>query len=230
MSDKVELYLLPGTMCDERLWQRVIDKLDSRYVAHYIDLPLADSIEKIVSQLRAQLPDQPIHLLGFSLGGYIAAQYALTFPERVERLMILANSPAKLPTFEIKMRKLALDIANKHGYGGIFNAKIKQLLAPQHHDSAQIVDLIKAMDKRGGHEKFVSQISGTTHREDLTAQLSALNKPTRFVFGHDDRLVNKARLLGLDASQVDTSVIANCGHMITLEQPDAVVSNIEQFF
>lgn len=230
MASKTNIYLLPGTMCDERLWQSVISMLPSRFDCHCIDLPLEDSIDNIVLRLNDLLPTGPANIVGFSLGGYIAAQYTLRYPSQIEKLMVLANSPAKLPAFEIKMRHSALLIAKNMGYSGVLTAKINQLLAPQNRNNAQIVDLIKAMDKSGGKEKFISQVEGTTQREDLTAPLVTLNKPTRFVFGDKDALVNKDLLSGLDASNIDSSIIANCGHMSPLEQPEKVASQIASFF
>jgi len=216
-------------MCDERLWQPVIDGLDPRFIAHYIDLPLGDSIDDIVQSLAYALPNQPINLVGFSLGGYLAAKFTLRYPNRVNRLMLLANSPTKLPSIEVKMREFTLAVVKKVGYSGVLHAKVKQLLAPENRNNSDIISLIKAMDSSGGSDKFMSQISSTTHREALTQSLVALGIPTKFVFGEHDSLVNKTLLLNVSANHIETSVIKNCGHMSPLEQPQTVISHIDAF-
>jgi len=217
-------------MCDERLWQPVIDRLPPQYIAHYIDLPLGDTIEDIIQKLAQKLPSQPINLIGFSLGGYLATQYSLLYPERITQLMVLANSPSKLPLMEVKLRELALAMANKLGYQGVMSPRINQLLAHRHSNDAELISLIKAMDKSGGHLKFVSQVSSTTYRENLIAQLLAQGIKTSFLFGDQDKLVDQTALLALNADNISTSVIKDCGHMSPLEQPQALVENICQYF
>jgi len=229
-TQKINLYLLPGTMCDERLWQPVIDRLPPQYIAHYIDLPLGDTIEDIIRKLAQQLPSQPINLVGFSLGGYLATQFSLLYPSRVSRLMVLANSPSKLPLMEVKLRELALAMAHKFGYQGVMAPRINQLLAQQHSNDSELVSLIKAMDKSGGHLKFVSQVSSTTYRKNLIAQLLAQDIETYFVFGDQDKLVDQTALLALNANNISASVIKDCGHMSPLEQPQALVKHICQYF
>jgi len=231
MTNKtIDLYLLPGTMCDQRVWQQVIDRLPPHVVCHYVDLPLGENIDDIVSQLANQLPVEGVNLAGFSLGGYVAAHFAISYPARLKQLMILANSPTTLPPFEIKMRQVALLMAKKMGYGGILTAKIKQLLAPSNRAEQHIIDLIKAMDSSGGEQKFISQISATTNREDLTAALTQLNIPLRFVFGDSDCLVNKALLWALNEPGIQTVELTDCGHMSLLEQPSAVTEQLVDFY
>mgnify|MGYP000114916288 CR=1 FL=1 len=230
MTPKTKVYLLPGTMCDERLWQYVTDILPQSFQCHMVDLPLEDSIDNIVLRLNDILPREPVNLVGFSLGGYIAAQYTLQYPDQVRRLMVLANSPAKLPTFEVKMREAALLAAKNAGYGGILRTKINQLLSPQHKNNEQIINVIKAMDDSGGKAKFISQVEATTSRQNLTGPLAALDKPIQFVFGDHDALVNKDLLLNLNAPQINTHIITNCGHMSPLEQPQQVAKHIATFF
>ena len=36
--------------------------------------------------------NQPIDILGLSLGGFIAQEYALTYPDKVDRLILLVSS------------------------------------------------------------------------------------------------------------------------------------------
>jgi len=46
-----------------------------------------------VATLAAQLPDAPVHLVGWSLGGMLAMQLALASPERVAALTLVSTTP-----------------------------------------------------------------------------------------------------------------------------------------
>jgi pimeloyl-ACP methyl ester carboxylesterase len=47
-------------------------------------------------------------LIGFSLGGYIATYFSMLYPERVEKLFVISNSPTSLPLDEINAPVLIL--------------------------------------------------------------------------------------------------------------------------
>ncbi|ATX80893.1 carboxylesterase BioH (pimeloyl-CoA synthesis) [Mariprofundus ferrinatatus] len=53
------------------------------------DIPADRWLDSIV----AQLPEEPVHLVGWSLGGMLAMQVAAAFPERVASLALVATTP-----------------------------------------------------------------------------------------------------------------------------------------
>ena len=90
-----EVYCLPGTMCDQRLWDTTQQALGSHIALRHVAIPSEDSCVNGRSP-RAVLPTTPINLLGFSMGGYIACAFALAYPERINRLMVLSNTASGL--------------------------------------------------------------------------------------------------------------------------------------
>lgn len=66
--------------------------------AHYLCLPghagAADAkAENWLDILHAQLPQQATSIIGWSLGGQLAMQLALKFPEQVNALLLIATTP-----------------------------------------------------------------------------------------------------------------------------------------
>ena len=86
------LYLLPGTMCDERLWQPMIIALERLGVNdvdfHFLTITQQPTIDDILDDIKQQLPDEKVTLLGFSLGGYLASAFLLKYPQLIKQLLL----------------------------------------------------------------------------------------------------------------------------------------------
>ena len=95
-----DLVLIHGWGMNTGVWQDVIPQLSQHYCVHWCDLPgygdnatiVAPSLTDIVNVLLAQAPAHAVWL-GWSLGGIIASQVALTAPQRVTQLITVASSP-----------------------------------------------------------------------------------------------------------------------------------------
>ena len=99
-SGNCHLVLLHGWGLNAEVWRCIDEELSSHFTLHLVDLPgfgrsrgfgalsLADMAEAVLQQA----PDKAIWL-GWSLGGLVASQIALTHPERVQALVTVASSP-----------------------------------------------------------------------------------------------------------------------------------------
>src|SRR3954470_23996268 len=97
------LLLLHGLGCDHTSWDPVIDSLSRRYTVIAPDLlghgqsakPRADysvgGYAHGMRELRAVLGVDQVNVIGHSFGGGVAMQFAYQFPERTERLMLVAS-------------------------------------------------------------------------------------------------------------------------------------------
>lgn len=93
------LVLLHGWGCDERSWAPILDQLCTVSDVWSVQLPGFGSndttlhgeayVDAFVSTLAAQLPPR-VALLGWSLGGMLALQFAARYPERCAYVMTLA--------------------------------------------------------------------------------------------------------------------------------------------
>lgn len=228
---QIPLYFLPGTQCDNALWQKVFERLSPRFKAIALAIPRGKDLPSIVEKLHKELPAGQLNLIGFSLGGYVASLFATTYPQQINQLLIIANAPKALPLTEVQTRRQTLDYIKHHGYNGMPKARVRQMLSPVNHQTHEIVDIMLQMDKRGGESMLVSQLSGTTQRADLLGPLNQQPFPTKFVVGEHDNLVNINELKrSLLSDQLSIEQLENCGHMSPLESPQAVAHIIEQYF
>ena len=240
---QIPLYFLPGTQCDQQLWQGVFELLPSRFNPTAIVLPQEKSPLEIVHTLHQQLssiqqPEQSLNLIGFSLGGYLASLYATCYPEQLNKLLIIANAPFSLPTSELKIRNQTLTYIKSHGYKGMPIKRITQLLANSNKDNINIINTITDMDKRCGQVMLKQQLANTSERLNLIPQLINMPFDIQFIIGSEDKLVNVGKLKQELAKSVEEIItrdisldlIDDCGHMIPLENPQAVADHIISFF
>jgi len=90
---RLPLVLVPGLLCDERLWRPQAQRL-----ADLADPVIADVIgegsmsEMARSVLEAAPPAGRFALAGLSMGGYVALEVMRVVPDRVARLALLDTS------------------------------------------------------------------------------------------------------------------------------------------
>ncbi|GHF80060.1 alpha/beta fold hydrolase [Thalassotalea marina] len=224
------VYFLPGTMCDERMWQPMLSSLTVDIDATFLSIPMLNSIEAIVDEVVLQLPNTPINLVGFSLGGYLATALAMRYPERVLNLFVMANMPCALPEAEVKERTRTINWLKTHGYKGIPQKRVLNLLDPSHHLNQGIISLIKQMDADLGGEVLTQQLKATTLRENLFTGLPNLAINKHFCAGESDALVSLSALNNYvqTDSLAKLTVLPNTGHMLPLESPSACAQWLEQ--
>ena len=94
------LVLLHGWGLNAEVWHCVSEELASHFTLHLVDLPgfgrshgyQAMSLDEMAQHVLDAAPQNAIWL-GWSLGGLVASQIALTHPERVQALVTVASSP-----------------------------------------------------------------------------------------------------------------------------------------
>lgn len=94
------LVLLHGWGLNAQVWDCITPQLRSHFTLHLVDLPGygrsggfgALSLEEMAQRVLEKAPERAIWL-GWSLGGLIASQVALSHPDRVQALVTVASSP-----------------------------------------------------------------------------------------------------------------------------------------
>ena len=226
-----DVYCLPGTMCDERLWRWIKPLLHSSIRLHPIVLPVEETLEKMVEGVLRILPPEPSHLIGFSLGGYLLTEIARVDPSRIKSAMLMSNVGNRLPDVEKAQRQQALDWVLKVGYNGLPMNKARQMLWSEHPNEDELLDTIIAMDSALGEKVLIAQLKATLERRDNFEAISMSQAKWLVLAGLADQFVTGERLKQLsELKQVDVNVVAQSGHMLPLEQPKWVANKINGFF
>jgi pimeloyl-ACP methyl ester carboxylesterase len=213
---------LPGTLCDERIFMPCWQFLDIPYQA-YVPLQWADDLEQMLAlgNDRLEYFEEPVHLVGFSLGGYIAALLALAAPQKIASLTLLGSSCQALPAAELTQRKALLAAIKQAKFKGMSDARISAMLHKNNKGDNAIIATVRNMEQDLGMPVLACQMAATSERKNLLSPLAKCQFPVHFVTGEQDYLVS-AELLTLAQQQLPNStskLIADAGHLLPLEQP-----------
>jgi pimeloyl-ACP methyl ester carboxylesterase len=224
-----KIYFLSGTMCNQDLWQFVFPKIE-KYSPEYIDITPATSFEEINAIINSKIVS-PAILIGFSLGGFSALNFATQYPEKVKKLIIIAANAKGLSEDEIKLRKSTIQFLETHQYKGISNTRVKQFLHSVNHQNEVLTSIIKKMDIDLGKDILIKQLKATSKRVDITNKLNKINSPILFISAKEDGLVSYLDVTALKNKITNSLsiVIKNCGHMIPLEKPIEIAGIINNY-
>jgi pimeloyl-ACP methyl ester carboxylesterase len=212
--------LIPGMMCDARMWGG-IDRALGAPVLHHVPAE-DDSIAALAARLLATAPPR-FALAGLSMGGIVAMEVLRQAPGRVERLALLDTNPrAEAPEVQARRgpqvrRALDGDLA------GVLRDDMKpNYLAPGPSRTA-ILDLCMDMALSLGPQVFARQSRALRDRPDQQATLAAFTGPALVLMGAEDRLcpLDRHRLMHTLMPQSRLCILPGAAHLPPLEQPDA---------
>ncbi|MFK0298148.1 alpha/beta fold hydrolase [Brevundimonas sp. NPDC090276] len=214
------LLLIPGFMADATLWDALTDDLAPFGPLVTTDLSRGENIETMAAAILADAPDRFV-AVGFSMGGYVARELARISPERVTALILIATS-ARGDTDElIRQRRSALKAAPK-SFKGLSRPAIASSLHPDLAIDEAMIARVRDMGLRLGGEVFHRQ-SAMARAGDLD-RLGDITQPTLIVAADADRLrgADEAEELHRGIAGSTLVHVAHSGHMIPLEQPQAL--------
>ena len=226
---KEKIYLIPGLMTDNRLWSRIIPLLENDYELVHTSIPHSEDFDEIIDILFNEFKEEKVNVLGFSLGGYIASYFAITYPNRVNRLFTVAATPGNSTEAEIERRKEKFVAIEKEGFVGLSYEKAKSLLENQNDE--ELIKIIQDMFMDLGKESFISQLTSTFYRKDLFEDLINLSIPIWFFYSKNDRLLNQEAIKKLLLDNHNMNIISREGtsHNIPLEVPELLSNEIKKW-
>jgi pimeloyl-ACP methyl ester carboxylesterase len=219
-------------MCDRRLWASTWRILPGRFGTSYV----ATETELTRAGIRRLIADagaaDRLDLIGFSMGGYFALEYALGHPERVASLVMISASAYGLTDAEIAERRKAIGYLEAHDYHGIAQARLAQFVHPSRAHDPVVAGVMREMDRDLGKETLLAQLRETTERVSLGPRLGELAMPVMLVGAEADIFSPPATIRRMEAAirDVRVAIAADTGHMIPLERPEWLAQQIADFY
>lgn len=227
------LVLLHGWGLNAEVWHCISEELASHFTLHLVDLPGfgrsrgfgAMSLDDMARQVLDAAPQNAIWL-GWSLGGLVASQIALSQPERVKALVTVASSPcfsAQEAWPGIKPDVLA---SFQQQLSEDFQRTVERFLALQtmgtetaRQDARTLKQTVLSLPMpevevlNGGLEILKTV--------DLREPLAALAMPHLRIYGYLDGLVPRKVVPLLDAlwPESESQVIAKAAHAPFISHP-----------
>jgi pimeloyl-ACP methyl ester carboxylesterase len=214
------LVLIPGMMCDARLFSPQIDALSGQRVLHLATMNGHDTTAALAAAILADAPPR-FALAGLSMGGIVAMEMLAQAPDRIDRIALLDTNP-RAETETVKARREPQIAAVQAGrLAEVMRDEMKPNYLTNGPDRAAILDLCMDMALALGPEVFVSQSRALQTRTDRQNTLRACTVPALVLCGRDDALCPVERhevMHGLMPGSTLT-IIEDAGHLPTLEQP-----------
>lgn len=161
-------------------------------------------------------------LVGHSIGGMVAQEFAATWPERVRSLVLYASPPVfggRTPAFRDSF--LAARLAPLEaglGMAGVAAALVPGLLGDDPHPAARPAALASmAAIPEAGYRAALATLVGFDRRADL----GRIAVPTLVVFGEADPMAPFPAMHAMASAipEARLGIIANAGHLAHLEKP-----------
>ncbi|MGA3306317.1 MAG: alpha/beta fold hydrolase [Stellaceae bacterium] len=223
MVKKTSLVLLPGLLCDRELWRRQIESLGDVASPWVADVTLDDSMAAMARRVLAAAPPD-FALAGLSMGGYCALEIMRQAPARVTRLALLDTGARADSPEQTARRRGLIELAEKGDFKGVTPRLLPLFLHPDRLRDAELTGRVTAMAHRVGKEAFLRQQKAIMGRIDSRSYLARIACPTLLLCGRQDQLTPPAlheEMVALIPGAL-LEVIEDCGHLSTMERPDAV--------
>ncbi|MES0885380.1 alpha/beta fold hydrolase [Roseibium sp. SCP14] len=219
------LVLLPGMMCDARLYGPQIAAFSGSVPLHLSPITEHETVEALAADILAQTPPR-FALAGLSMGGIIAMEVLRQGPERVERLALLDTNPrAELEEVQ-QRREPQIARVRAGGLREVMRDELKPNYLADGPRRQDVLNLCMDMALDLGPEVFERQSRALQSRPDQQETLISFKGPTLVLMGAEDRLCPRDRhdLMHQLVENSTLEIIDGAGHLPTLEQPDAVNS------
>ncbi|HVC59753.1 MAG TPA: acetoin dehydrogenase dihydrolipoyllysine-residue acetyltransferase subunit [Acetobacteraceae bacterium] len=188
----------------------------------------AEALGQAVEGFLTVLDAGPVHLVGHSMGGAIAASLAARRPDLVRTLTLIAPAglgpeinTAFIDGFvRASRRKDAVEVLQMlvHDPSVVSRAMVEDVLRFKRLDGvAAALDTIARAWFAGGRQTL-----------DLTAEMAALAMPVQVIWGCDDRIIPVAHADNL-APAVQVHVLEAAGHLPHMEKAGEVNRLIRRF-
>jgi pimeloyl-ACP methyl ester carboxylesterase len=184
------------------------------------------SVDYLVEQLHVYLDSfvqtPPYHLVASSLGGKVAVEYAVRYPDQVARLVLLCPSgmgdEEQLPVVE-----------------GVRRNDLRALIDSVFFDRRYVEpDLVKYYQKQFTNRRWrlglMRTIRGTMDH-GVRDRLSQVTQPTLLIAGREDKIVSptQAEIAARDLPQGQFVMLPQCGHAPHMEKAGVVNKLVVRF-
>jgi pimeloyl-ACP methyl ester carboxylesterase len=223
MAETVPVVLIPGLNCSARLYAEQIPVLWRFGPVQVADHTRDDSMDAIASRILAAAPPR-FALAGLSMGGFIALTIMRHAPDRVQKLALLDTSARPETPEQTARRKPQIALAKAGRFAEVPPLQFPVFVHRNRQGDEALRARVRVMAEETGAQAFLRQQQAIMTRPDARPSLPAIKCPTLVLVGDGDELTPPALSQEIAAGVVGSRlvVVADCGHLSTMERPDAV--------
>lgn len=239
-----DIVLLHGWGLNAEVWRYIAQRWASHFRLHLVDLPGygrsrdfgALTLSEMTAAVLAQAPEKAVWV-GWSLGGLVASQAALSAPQRVEALITVASSPC-FAARDDSWPGIRPDVL--HGFqqqlSEDFQHTVERFLALQtlgSESARQDAKLLKSMvlDLPISPVEVLNSGLEILNHQDLRAEMRGLTLPFLRIYGALDGLVPRKIIPLLDVLWPGSQSVKidKASHAPFISHPDAFSAAVLDF-
>ena len=190
-------------------------------------------LEELVADAAALLDALAIptvHFVGLSMGGMIAQGFALSHPDRLDRL-VLCDTSAFMPAEAQPIIQDRIDTARREGLAALVDSTLMRWFTTDYlRRRGPGVDMIQSILQSSPAAGYIG-CTEAIRRLNYLDDLSRIERPTLIVVGEDDpgTPVAAARAIHERISGSRLVILPSASHLCNIEQPQAFNSTLTGF-
>lgn len=147
-------------------------------------------------------------------------------PQRVSALMLVSTSARADTPEQLSSRERQSSLVEAGDFDRLVDLAFPGVVAAQHEDDPVLLGAWRATAGAVGARVFLRQQRAVMGRADARELLPTIDCPTLVVHGADDRLipVDMGAEIARSIPGAELVTIADAGHLLFLEQSDAIAS------
>jgi pimeloyl-ACP methyl ester carboxylesterase len=224
------LVLLPGMMCDARLFHPQIELFSSNRSLMVMELKGKKTMAGLAKSVLERAPER-FALAGLSMGGIVAMEIIRQEPDRVTRLALMDTNPLADPPEKAAQRKSQINRVMAGALRSVMRDEIKPNYLCHASKSHDILNICMDMAQDLGPKVFQDQSSALQNRPDQCNTLQLVNVPSLVLCGENDQLCPVSRHILMhdliNGSRLE--IIPRAGHLPTLEQPELTNRKLKEW-
>ncbi|TRD22019.1 alpha/beta fold hydrolase [Palleronia caenipelagi] len=224
------LVLLPGMMCDARLFGPQIAEFSRDRAVQVAPITGADTVEALAAEILLHAPPR-FALAGLSMGGIVAMEVVRQAPERVAGLALLGTNP-KAEADKIRaLRRPQMERVRQGELVAVMRDEMKPNYLAPGAGREDVLALCMEMAESLGPDVFLRQSQALMDRPDQCDALRAYGGPALVLCGSDDALcpVFRHELMRDLLSRPRLVVIEGAGHLPTLERSKETIAALRDW-
>jgi pimeloyl-ACP methyl ester carboxylesterase len=225
----IPLLLLPGLLCDGRVWQAQVDALAPLTIAVDTYGP-ADSIVGMAKMVLDGAPSF-FNIAGHSMGARVALEIYRLAPERVVGLALISTGVHAVRPDEAEKRRALLALGRSEGVERLLDQWLPPMVHPDLRYAEQPMSFLREMCAAGGVDLYAAQIEAMLKRPALDDLLPNITCPTLVGVGRQDEWspLSQHQAIAAAIPESTLTVFENCGHFAPVEAPEQVTAALHRW-
>lgn len=224
------LVLLPGMMCDARVFAPQVTVLSRERAVMVAPVTLGDHLETIAGNLLDQLPNR-FALAGQGMGGMVALELLRRAPDRISRLCLIGTNPLAETPAVAALREPRIFGAAAGRLDEVMRETVRPDYLANGPERLNVLNLIYDMARDLGPDVFAAQSRALQRRPDLQGSLRRCKAPTLVLCGQEDALTPPKRheFMANLIQNASLMIMPGAGHYPSLEQPELTLNALQNW-